>query len=151
MKYINMDIAKVEAPAVIMHGVNCQRVMKSGVAKALFTKWPQVKEEYMKLPDVHMVRGAAHPVKIQDKLYVVNCYTQKRYGYDGFIYAEVGAIEMGLEAAINLAIGLGVKTIYSPKIGCGLGGLDWEDDVQPVFEKAEQRYPQINITICDFN
>jgi O-acetyl-ADP-ribose deacetylase (regulator of RNase III) len=48
MRYVLQDITTVTAPAIIMHGVNCQRTMQSGIAKALYTKWPEVKEEYMR-------------------------------------------------------------------------------------------------------
>ena len=34
---------------VIMHQVNCQNVMGAGVAKALYTKYPQVKEQFHQL------------------------------------------------------------------------------------------------------
>ena len=43
MKYIVQDITTVEPPGIIAHGVNCQNIMGSGVAKALFQKWPLVR------------------------------------------------------------------------------------------------------------
>ena len=44
-KYIIGDITETELK-YIAHGVNCQNVMGSGVAKALYTKFPEVKERY---------------------------------------------------------------------------------------------------------
>ena len=38
---------------VIMHQVNCKNVMGSGVAKALYTKHPQVKDEFHKLAQTY--------------------------------------------------------------------------------------------------
>ena len=38
------DVTKISR-GVIMHQVNCQNLMGAGVAKALYTKYPQVKEK----------------------------------------------------------------------------------------------------------
>lgn len=143
-----MDIASVDAPAVIIHGVNCQRTMKSGVAKALFTKWPQVKEAYMEVPKEDHILGRVGSIKIKENLFIINCWTQREYGYDGKGYASVKAIDACLWYASNFAIRSNIKNIYSPRIGCGLGGLDWETDVKPVFELVEHS-SSIDITICD--
>lgn len=66
MNYLNKDITTVEAPALILHGVNCQRAMRSGVAKALYSKWPQVREEYMKFSKEEMYFGKIAPVKVDN-------------------------------------------------------------------------------------
>jgi hypothetical protein len=36
-----------------------------------------------------------------------------------------------------------------PKIGCGLGGLNWNKDVKPIVEDAATGFPTVNIFICD--
>ena len=46
------DITSI-TKGVIMHQVNCQNVMGSGVAKALYTKYPQVKSEFHKLAEIY--------------------------------------------------------------------------------------------------
>lgn len=141
-KIIQKDITTVEEPFIIMHGVNCQDKMGSGVAKALYTKWPLVKEAY------HLVKnkelGWIDIVRVADKGYVVNCFTQEFYGYDGKRYADLKAIETCIRKVLINAEGYDISNIYSPKIGCGLGGLDWETEVKPLFENT-------NITICELN
>ena len=47
IEYIKGDIRDTDCK-VIAHGVNCQGVMGSGVAKALYEKWPEVKKSYLK-------------------------------------------------------------------------------------------------------
>ncbi|MCX7124498.1 MAG: macro domain-containing protein, partial [Gammaproteobacteria bacterium] len=86
-----------------------------------------------------------------EQLFVLNCWTQDNYGYDNEIYASALAIEMCLESVMIFAVEKGIKKIYSPKIGCGLGGLNWEDDVKPIFNKIEQKYKNSQITICNLN
>lgn len=151
MNYLNKDIGTVEAPALILHGVNCQRAMGSGVAKALYSKWPQVREEYMRFSKEEMHLGKIASVKVDDNLFVVNCWTQEKYGYDNSVYANAEAIEGCLQQEVSLCKETQIAKIFAPRIGCGLGGLNWDRDVLPIFEHAEQKNPEIEITICDFN
>lgn len=51
--------------AAICHQVNCQNVMGSGVAKAIFTKWPEVKTEY------HRFCNGRRPRDLLGKIQVV--------------------------------------------------------------------------------
>lgn len=151
MLEIIKNITSVESPGIVMHGVNCQRVMKSGIAKSLFDKWPNVYKEYMSLSKSEMCLGKTLPVKIKEDLYVMHCWTQERYGYDKKIYADVSAIQSCLSSVIDFAKEKKITNIYSPRIGSGLGGLSWEDDVRPVFEILDRKFPDINITICSLN
>ena len=55
----------LEAGESIVHQVNCQNVMGSGVAKAIYTKWPEVKIEYHKYCDginPHDLLGAVYRI-----------------------------------------------------------------------------------------
>src|SRR5262245_16200004 len=120
MKIIRQDITTVEAPAVIIHGVNCQGAMGSGVAKALYTKWPQVREAYMALPKASMNLGKVQPVLVGGDLYVLNCFTQSCYGYDGERYADLSAIGDCLGKTAKFCEVVGIRILYSPRLGCGL-------------------------------
>lgn len=118
---------------LIAHGVNCQGQMQSGVAKALYEKWPKVKEEYLKMSKVwdcpDSLLGSVNFVDIQrryDKIIVANCFTQQNYGYDGQIYLNYQALEFCF-SDINLhCLTEGILEIAMPKIGCGLAGGNWE-------------------------
>lgn len=44
-------------------------------------------------------------------------------------------IEGGLKAFINYYQSLEIKSVAFPKLGCGLGGLNWEYEVRPLMEK----------------
>jgi O-acetyl-ADP-ribose deacetylase (regulator of RNase III) len=43
-------------------------------------------------------------------------------------------IESGLESLRKLVLARGITSIALPKLGCGLGGLDWRD-VKPLIER----------------
>src|SRR3989338_507166 len=118
MNYITRDITTVESPAIIMHGVNCQRVMQSGVAKSLFMKWPQVREDYMRFSKKEIFLGKIAPIEIENNIFVINCLTQEQYGYDNKTYASISAIKICLEAVINFSLEKNIIHIYSPRIGC---------------------------------
>lgn len=149
MKYIKQDITTVDAPAVIIHGVNCQRTMGSGVAKTLLTKWPQVRNQYIAYGT--MILGDIQPIQVGEKLWVVNCFTQHKFGTDGDRYANEQSLEESLIKATIFTRSLDIYDIYSPRIGCGLGGLDWDKDVLPIFNKVIDMQPNISFTICDIN
>lgn len=126
-KYIKGDITETELK-YIAHGVNCQNAMGSGVAKALFTKWPEVKREYHSFNEGWLPTDLVGKVDwihsddaTLDKV-ILNCYTQLNYGYDGARYVNYAAIMMCFE---EIAKELEGSIIAIPKIGCGLAGGNW--------------------------
>lgn len=123
-KYVHEDITTTELE-YIAHGVNCQDVMGSGVAKALFEKWPEVKAKYhaycSNVPIIKRL-STVEPVKVGDKT-IYNCFTQYKYGTDGKKYVNYYAVAHCFKM---LSIALHGKTIAIPKIGCGLAGGDWK-------------------------
>lgn len=125
-KYIVGDITETELK-YIAHGVNCQNKMGSGVAKALYTKFPSIKKEYhtrfsvYKNNEYHFLLGTNQPVLNGEKV-IFNLFTQLNYGYDGKKYVNYAAISQCFK---TLSVILRGKTIAIPKIGCGLAGGDW--------------------------
>jgi O-acetyl-ADP-ribose deacetylase (regulator of RNase III) len=147
MIYLDKDITTVEAPAIIAHGVNCSNAMGSGVAKAIYMKWPTVKAMYHKYGS--MVVGDVQFVDAEDGLLVANCFTQETYGRDPHMrYASPWAVGEALKAVAAKAIEFGVDEVHIPRIGCGLGGLDWERDVVPVLMEIEED-ALLNFVVCD--
>ena len=143
IEYIKGDITEVKAPAYIMHGVNCQGKMGSGVAKALYTKWPKVKESYLReCPEPDELKlGYSQQVFVAPSTWVINCFTQVNYGYDGKKYASLKAIDRCIWQALSEVQTLLFDPVISmPKIGCGLGGLSWEEEVLPVIQERRNEY-----------
>lgn len=138
MQYINGDITNV-TEGLVIHGTNCSGGFGSGVAGAIRRKWPEVVERFYEKGMGKHLLGYFDPVKIDDKLTVANCYTQLNFGGDGKRYADPVAVNLSVSEAFIYANHKGIKTIHMPKIGCGLGGLDWDNDVLPIVE-ALSRY-----------
>ena len=146
MLYLDKDITTVQAPALIAHGVNCSDVMGSGVARAIYMRWPTVKAMYHKEGSMRL--GDAQFVEVEDGLVVANCFTQSEYGRSGERYAAPGAIKMALSTAACVAMDRGLDKVHIPRIGSGLGGLDWYEDVVPALLEIEKHAP-INFVVCD--
>lgn len=125
-RYIKGNILDTEL-SNIAHGVNCQNVMGSGVAKVLADKWPGVKEGYHDLfkfqaiPGEDILGTVAQIEIIDDNKTVWNCFTQLHYlprNKRNVNYRAIVCCFMQL-------VELGVEEIAIPKIGCGLAGGDW--------------------------
>lgn len=145
MEYIQGDITN-ETSGLIIHGVNCQGAMGSGVALALKTKWPQIYTAYKEHKQGKSVLGQVQFVYITDDLYVGNCWTQEFFGGDGGVYADKTAIQHALVRAFDFCDDRGLE-LKSPKIAAGLAGLDWELDVVPIFELVQVLYPDVKVKI----
>jgi O-acetyl-ADP-ribose deacetylase (regulator of RNase III) len=131
IKYVQGDLFDV-TEGVIAHGVNCQSKFGSGVAKTMLEKYPVVKENYHGLCEHYkllnfgtgLLLGMVQPVKVSDKLTILNCFTQDKYGYDGKQYIDYDAIEQCMNEIKRKYLDKG-KIVAMPKIGSGLGGGDW--------------------------
>ena len=40
-------------------------------------------------------------------------------------------------------------TLYIPKIGCGLGGLNWKEEVEPALKMLCKAFPDVNLVVCE--
>lgn len=157
INYLTKDITSVET-GIVAHGCNCQGKMGAGVALAIRKKWPRAYQDYklycvrykpLTLPgSVDKLLGRVQVVRISDDpiLIVANCFTQLYYGRNGR-YADTGAITICLRRLAELATANDLS-IYMPKIGCGLGGLNWEEEVLPIIENIAANN-QVDINVLD--
>jgi O-acetyl-ADP-ribose deacetylase (regulator of RNase III) len=160
IQYITFDVTKVTR-GVVAHGCNCQGVMGSGVARAIRDKWPVVFRRYHEFVrgfketegETKGMLGIAQTLNVGNEfvadintLFVSNMFTQDKYGADGKVYADPAAIETALDATMAFCRGADLP-LYMPKVGCGLGGLNWESDVQPIVERLHAKYG-IPVFVC---
>lgn len=149
MLYLKKDVTDVGL-GIVAHGVNCQHAMGSGVAGAIRKKWPVVYDRFMAAPKGKTMLGTVDLIAVttDDSLFVANCYTQQFYGYGGGRYADPEAVKKAMQTTFRLADSLTLP-LYMPKIGCGLGGLDWEADVLPIINYQTETYPRVEVFICE--
>ena len=142
MKIINKDITTLKK-GILLQQVNCQNAMGSGVAKAIYLKWPQVKEEYHKFAQNKKpedLLGEIQEIKINEDLLVINSFTQLTYGRTGKHTNE----DLLIRNIKEIANKYNDKMIVIPYlIGCGLGGGNWDY----IFENIKNIN---NLLICKY-
>lgn len=135
IRYVKGDVTAA-TQQLIAHGCNCSGGFGSGVAGAIRKKYPAVREAYLKHEPKAL--GTCQFVDHADRIWV-NAFTQQSYGYDGRQYADLTAVGYCLAEIADYMEANGYKTIAMPKIGCGLGGLKW-DQVSILVENLLEDY-----------
>lgn len=135
MRLIKKDLLDNDS-GLILHGVNCQRKMNSGVAKAIRNKWPIVYEKYYNNGRGAHLLGTFQPIVISESLVIGNCYTQEFYGRSLGPFASLDAICVSLTSAAMFSKECKLE-LKMPKIGAGLGGLPW-NEVAEVIDNVEK-------------
>lgn len=134
------SIFQSDAQAIV-NPVNTVGVMGAGLALQFRKKYPHMFEEYLKLcHGDRMMPGCVKYVKDRDKIVVL--FPTKRHWRE---HSQLRYIEEGLEHFCRTYAVHGIQSVAFPKLGCGLGGLDW-DDVKLVMENILQEIP-INVQI----
>lgn len=114
---------------ILVHQVNCQGVMGSGIAKRIREKYPIVYDEYIKFYNSferkYDLLGKISIVKVSNKQAVCNLFGQYNYGYN-MRYTQYDAVVSGFENLRDFCISKGVRSIAIPVyMGCTLAGGNW--------------------------
>lgn len=146
IKIINGSLLDSDAD-LILHQVNCQGKMNSGVAKAIREKWPIVFEKYRMFCNTGTQRlGDCLPAKINDNQKVINMFSQDKYGYDGELYTSYDAVNTCFKKIMEYCEKNGLKSISLPyNMCCCRGGANW--DVIMALIKANFEKTNISIDI----
>lgn len=116
---------------VIVHQVNCQGVMGSGIAKQIKETYPSVFEQYRKRYLSNGAKlGEIDICNVGGDRMVVNLYSQDKYLPRGVRHTNYEAFKDGLtelKKSISYWGSTNLFKIGFPyRIGCGLGGGDWK-------------------------
>ena len=125
--YKHADLVKTPCK-IIMHGCNAQGVMGSGVAKAIREAFPFAYKAYRNKYESEGLQVGNIIVAEQNNKIIVNAITQEFYGYDHKQYLSYAGL-VNCFKRLELYIirnDLEGETIAMPRIGCGLGGGDWD-------------------------
>lgn len=133
----------------IVHQVNCQGVMGSGIAKQIRDKWPHIYHEYKKflaLSNEKWKRPAlGRPLLVYEDYdnapntrIIVNFFSQNHYLPRTICHTDYEAFRSCCEELRTIIGSHKEQKIGFPyKIGCGLGGGDWniiENIIDSVFK-----------------
>lgn len=131
---------------IICHQVNCQGVMGSGVAKALYYKWPVIKKDYMRFcsqfKEPKNLLGKYQLVEIAKDRFVANIFGQLDYGRDkNHRYTDYTALANSFDAICKEQHD---KSLAFPfGFGCGLANGDWSI----VYQMIKTCFHDMNVVI----
>jgi len=128
IEIVNKDITTVTS-GIIVHQVNCQNVMRSGVAIAISNKYPSVKKLFhdksLWTPPERLL-GYTQFIKVGHRLVVCNLFGQLEYGYDGVLYTSYEHVYLGLLKVRNYARTYKLDVNLPYNMGCDRGGAEWD-------------------------
>lgn len=139
IEYVKGNLFEADTD-IIAHQVNCLGVWGAGVARQMKARYPLAYEKYVDFVKGTLgifLLGNSQKVSIAESSVkpntIVNIFGQYDYGHNKR-YTDYTAIERGLERLHDYAK-MTNKTVAIPyKIGCGLGGGQWEK-VKSLIEK----------------
>jgi O-acetyl-ADP-ribose deacetylase (regulator of RNase III) len=144
LHFIHTSILESQAQTVV-NTVNTVGVMGKGLAHAFREKYPSMFNSYKELCNRKQFDVGQLWLWRGSNQWVLNFPTKKHWRYP----SKLEYIESGLEKFVANYEARGIREISFPRLGCGNGGLQWEE-VRPVMEKYLSPLP-IPIYIHDFD
>lgn len=136
------DLFDTDMPA-IGHGVNVDGKMGAGVAKIVRKNFPSVYHRYAaECADGALKPGEMLPLQAPDGVWILNLASQDRPGP----YARKEWLHTSLLHAFDFARSEGLEGFAIPRIGAGIGGLDWEDACVTI-NKIAEFYPDVTLEV----
>lgn len=130
MQTVDGDLLAIKK-GIIVHQVNCKKVMGAGLALQIRKKYPQHFADFL---STEPKLGNIVTTRINDELYVIGVYGQNGYGRAGR-YTNYSALHAGLVKVNMLAAQKRLPVFLPFGIGCGLAGGDW-DHVLDIIKKT---------------
>lgn len=131
MKTIVGDITTIDR-GVIVHQTNCMGIMGGGLAAQIRQKWPHVNEAYVH--HCHIARnerwkllGTVQFIPVSPYLTVANAFGQlDTSSHAAHCATDYLALGECLRTIRKVYDGKLLEVYFPYKIGCGLGGGDWD-------------------------
>ena len=143
------DILQSSADALV-NTVNCVGVMGAGLALQFKRAYPEMFSGYtaacgqgrIELGDVWVYWLSRPPARPPHC--IVGFPTKHHWRGQ----SKIENIESGLAALTEFVYQLDIGSIAIPPLGCGLGGLAW-NDVRPLIEKAFEGLPDVEVLLFE--
>ncbi len=141
------DILKSDAEALV-NTVNCVGVMGRGIALQFRKAFPDNFKAYEAACKANQVQSGKMFVQDLNRLYnprfIINFPTKRHWKGK----SHIEDIESGLVDLIDLVQQKHIRSIAIPPLGCGLGGLNWED-VRPLIIDAFEAVPDVTVLLFE--
>lgn len=142
VRIITGNLLKAEAEALV-NTVNTVGIMGKGVALQFKQAFPQNFKAYeaaCKRDEVRLGRMFITYTGLLEPRLIVNFPTKRHWKGN----SKIEDIVAGLEDLVRVVQDERIRSIALPPLGCGLGGLRWED-VRPLIEEAFEAVPEVEV------
>jgi len=131
----------------IVNAVNCVGVMGAGLARAFKNRYPLMNEQYVLKCSLGLLRPGVMDLYILDATkpkYIINFPTKDHWKDP----SHLNFINLGRYELMRMVKNWKIKSVAIPALGCGLGGLDW-NDVKPALMHMDMFMPEVNWILYD--
>ena len=143
LKFVNTSLLSSNAQTVV-NTVNTVGVMGKGLAAEFKARAPDMYKQYRSLCDRNLFKVGQLWLWKKQPQWILNFPTKEHWRNPSRIeYIEAGLIKFAAKYEEQ-----GIREISFPRLGCGNGGLDW-NDVRPLMESHLGKLP-ITVLIHDF-
>lgn len=148
IEFTKGDLLKSKAEALV-NTVNCVGVMGRGIALQFKKAFPENYKEYKRVCDGRLLQ----PGKMltfdtrsltNEQRYIINFPTKRHWKGK----SRMEDVVSGLCALVAEVQEKNIASIAIPPLGCGLGGLRWED-VRAEIEKAFAELPDVKVYVYE--
>jgi O-acetyl-ADP-ribose deacetylase (regulator of RNase III) len=130
VRYIKGDLFESRADA-LAHGCNTLGKMGAGIAREFKKRYPKMYKDYKdRCAKGEFEPGDAYIFMNESKPHIINLATQSMLGG-----AEIEFIDKAFYWLRENYKKYDLRSIAMPKIGSGLGKVDWQQDVEPILNK----------------
>jgi O-acetyl-ADP-ribose deacetylase (regulator of RNase III) len=137
-----------EDTEALVNTVNCVGIMGRGIALAFKKAFPANFTEYedaCSRGEVQPGRMFVHDTRqITNPRYIINFPTKRHWRNP----SRISDIDTGLIALVAEIQERDIRSIALPALGCGNGGLDW-DEVRPRIERAFEPLQGVQVTVYE--
>ena len=141
------NLLEADAEAYV-NTVNTVGVMGRGIALQFKNAFPGNFKSYKKACDKNEVLPGHmfvyERLTLDPPRYIINFPTKRHWKNN----SRVEDIESGLKDLVKVINDLGIKSIAVPPLGCGLGGLNW-NQVRSMIEKAFSDLPDVKVFLYE--
>ena len=141
------DILKADAEALV-NTVNCVGIMGRGIALQFRKAFPENFKAYEAACKTRQVQPGKMFIYDLNRLYnprfIINFPTKRHWKGK----SRIEDIKSGLADLIGVVQQQQIRSIAIPPLGCGLGGLNWEE-VRPLIIEAFQSVPEVAVLLFE--
>ncbi|WP_314001560.1 macro domain-containing protein [uncultured Paenibacillus sp.] len=141
IEYKTGNLLEADVQALI-NTVNCVGVMGKGIALQFKQAFPKNYNEYVKACNANLVVPGKMFIVDNESLlnprYIINFPTKRHWKGK----SRIEDIEGGLVDLMHQIRAREITSVAVPPLGCGNGGLNWEQ-VQPLIEQAAEQLPNV--------